>query len=107
VAAGGSAARRGWGGLWRVAAAVALVAAGFAAARVTAPQGVRAEELEAAMRAERAERSRLQTGVAAALGDLEARRVADAAALRRDLETVAVRTQAAFEQLVAAGPEAH
>jgi anti-sigma factor RsiW len=95
-----------WGRAWRVAAAVGLVAAGFAAARMTAPRGVSVDEMEARLVAERVERARLQTGMAAALQQMEARRVADSAALRRDIETVAVRTQAAFEQIVAsAGPE--
>jgi hypothetical protein len=73
---------------------------------MTAPRGVSVDEMEARLVAERVERARLQTGMAAALQQMEARRVADSAALRRDIETVAVRTQAAFEQIVAsAGPE--
>lgn len=99
-----------WRGAWKAAAAVGLVVAGFGAARLTAPRGVSAEEVRAEIRAEvgkdvarqQAEREGFEGAVTQALAVMEARRASDAAALRRDIETVAVRTQAAFEQIVAA-----
>jgi len=102
----------------RWAAAAVLVLAGIALAHLTAPRPVDPEELRAAIAADlrqefttelaraRAEQSSRQQDLvqasARALDQLDARRRADYTALRTDLETIALRTQEGFAQLVSA-----
>jgi hypothetical protein len=102
-----------WRGAGRVAAAVALVAAGFAGARLSGPRAVGAGDVQGVVASALAQRDArdaarqevFEAAVAESLRDIEARRLADNATLRQDMETVAMRTQAAFQQLqVANGP---
>jgi hypothetical protein len=110
---GASPGRVVWRSVGRVAAAVALVAGGFAAARLSAPRSVDVDDVGRMVSAAMAQRDArdaarqevFEAAVAESLRDIEARRLADNAALRQDMETVAMRTQAAFQQLqVANGP---
>lgn len=101
------------------AAAVVLLASGYGLARLTAPAPVDvatfrsnlAEEMRAELRTEAAAQSAqlgmeldkrdraIQRAVTSALQDMESRNAASFAMLRRDVETVAIQTQAGFEQL--------
>lgn len=92
------------------AAAVVLLCAGFGFARFTAPKAsldtaalraAVAEEVRQELRAEMAKFSseqsarqqEYQTALTKALGRIEAQRLVDYASLRKDVETVAVRTE--------------
>lgn len=111
---------------WAVAAVV-LLGTGYGFARVAAPDPVDASEVKTALARELREQLRGQLGeelrvelaaeqarfaveqsrrhetfqrwMAEALSEMDARNVAAYAALRSDVETVAIQTQAEFEQL--------
>lgn len=102
---------------WAAAACV-LLSVGFAAAKLTTPRvdlaTVRAElsqQLQDQVRQtvaaetnrftadQTARQQAFQTAVLAAVNQLEIRQVSDHASLRRDVETVALRTQEEFERL--------
>lgn len=99
---------------WAAAAAV-LIGAGYGLARATAPatldpsalraqivQELRVElaSQQASFAANESQRRRsFETSVVQEMTDLEMRRLTAEAALRKDVETVAIRTQAGFQHL--------
>lgn len=105
--------------LVRIAAAVVLLVTGFSLARITAPapdltelRADLAEQLGGELRNEisaelmnfAAAQSANQQSMIHAVQELDARWLADFGSLRRDVETVAVRTQEEFARLSSSAP---
>ena len=105
--------------LGQVAAAAVLLAVGFGLARMTAPSPdlaqMRADlasqlgselrnELHADLLHYAAAQSAEQQAIVQAVQDLDTRWLADFGGLRRDIETVAVRTQEEFARLSSSAP---
>ena len=103
--------------LRQVAAAAVLLAVGFGLARVTAPDLAQvrtdlAQQLGSELRNEfqsdllhyAAAQSVEQQAIVQAVQDLDTRWLADFGGLRRDIETVAVRTQEEFARLSSSAP---
>jgi anti-sigma factor RsiW len=96
----------------RAVAATVLVALGFSAARLTAPRAdlsglqseLRAEFAELTSQ-QRANQEAFLQAIGEQIDQLDAQWLADYAALRRDVETVALRTQAEFERLATSESE--